>query len=221
MFASLIAALAALVALASNYTYTTLAGTSGSVASSQDGVGTAAQFDAPRGIAIDRAGTMYVADTRNNTIRKITSDGAVTTLAGTAGTEGLVNGTGAAARFNEPYGIAVDSAGNLYVADASNNAIRKVTSAGVVTTFAGGTGPGTTDGPGATAKLDEPRGICIDSDGTLYVADYDNHLIRKITSAGVVCRPSPARPTWPAAPTARVRPPASGARWASPWIRPA
>lgn len=186
MFASLFAALAALLAVATSYTYTTLAGSSASVTSSQDGVGAAAQFDAPRGLALDRAGALYVADTRNNTIRKITSDGTVTTLAGTAGTEGLVNATGATARFNEPYGIAVDASGNLFVADASNNAIRKVTAAGVVTTFAGGTGAGSTDGPGASAKLDEPRGICIDSDGTLYVADYDNHLIRKITSAGVV-----------------------------------
>lgn len=176
---------ALLSALASTFTFTTLAGSSGSVTASQDGTGTTAQFDAPRGVAVDSAGTIYVADTRNNTVRKITSSGVVTTLAGTPGTEGASNATGADARFNEPYGIAIDSAGNLFVADASNNAIRKITPAGVVTTFAGGGAPGTADGTGTSARLDEPRGICIDSNGTLYVADYDNHTIRKITSAGV------------------------------------
>ncbi len=182
----LVAVFALLSALASTFTFTTLAGSAGSVSNSQDGTGTAAQFDAPRGVAVDAAGTLYVADTRNNTIRKITSAGVVTTLAGTAGTEGATNATGADARFNEPYGMAIDSAGNLFVADASNNAIRKITAAGVVTTFAGGGAPGTADGTGTSARLDEPRGICIDSNGTLYVADYDNHTIRKITSAGVV-----------------------------------
>lgn len=178
--------LAALASLASTYTFTTVAGSAATVVNAQDGSGAAAQFDAPRAIAVDRAGTLYVGDTRNNTIRKVTSDGTVTTLAGTAGTEGATNGTGTAARFNEPFGIAVDDAGSLYVADASNNAIRKVTAAGVVTTFAGGGAAGTADGSGTAARFDEPRGICIDSTGTLYVADYDNHLIRKITSAGVV-----------------------------------
>ncbi|MEY4093564.1 MAG: hypothetical protein RLZZ53_763, partial [Acidobacteriota bacterium] len=171
---------------ASTYTFTTLAGTSASVSTSADGTGQEAQFDAPRGVAIDRDGTIYVADTRNNIVRKITSSGVVTTLAGTGGTEGATNGTGAQARFNEPFGVAVDDAGNLYVADASNNAIRKITAAGVVTTFAGGGAAGIDDGSGTSARFDEPRGICIDSTGTLYVADYDNHTIRKITSAGVV-----------------------------------
>lgn len=171
---------------ASTYTFTPLAGTSASVSTSADGTGQEAQFDAPRGVAIDRDGTIYVADTRNNIVRKITSSGVVTTLAGTGGTEGATNGTGAQARFNEPFGVAVDDAGNLYVADASNNAIRKITAAGVVTTFAGGGAAGIDDGSGTSARFDEPRGICIDSTGTLYVADYDNHTIRKITSAGVV-----------------------------------
>lgn len=185
--APLIAALlSVLSALVSTFTFTTLAGSAGTVVNGQDGTGADAAFDAPRGIAVDRAGTIYVADTRNNTIRKITSSGVVTTLAGTAGTEGSTNGTGADARFNEPFGIAVDDAGNVYVADASTNSIRKITAAGVVTTFAGGGAPGSTDGTGTGARLDEPRGICIDSNGTLYVADYDNHTIRKITSAGVV-----------------------------------
>jgi sugar lactone lactonase YvrE len=175
-----------LALLASTFNFTTLAGSAATVTNGQDGTGADAAFDAPRGIAIDRAGTIYIADTRNNTIRKISSGGVVTTLAGTAGTEGFANGAGAAARFNEPFGVAVDDAGNVYVADASNNAIRKITADGVVTTVAGGGGPGTADGQGTVAKLDEPRGICIDSTGTLYIADYDNHTIRKITSSGVV-----------------------------------
>lgn len=168
------------------FTFSTLAGSPGTVVNSQDGNATSAQFDAPRGVAVDRAGTVYVADTTNNTIRRITSSGEVTTLAGTAGQEGLVNGAGAAARFNEPFGLAVDDAGTLYVADASNNAIRKVTSSGVVSTLAGGSGAGSNDGAGSAAKLDEPRGIALDTNGTIYVTDYDNHLIRKITTAGVV-----------------------------------
>lgn len=178
--------IAALLSLFATYGITTLAGSTGTVVTSQDGAGEAAQFEAPRGVAIDRAGAIYVADTRNNTVRKVTAAGVVTTLAGTAGTEGLVNADGATARFNEPFGLAVDDAGNVYVADASNNAIRKITASGTVTTFAGGSGAGTTDGSGTAARFDEPRGICIDTNGTLYIADYDNHLIRKITSAGVV-----------------------------------
>jgi len=168
------------------FTFSTLAGSPGTLVNSQDGQGAAAQFDAPRGVAVDRSGNVYVADTLNNTVRKISPSGEVVTLAGTPGTEGRSDGTGAAARFNEPYGVAVDDAGNVYVADASNNAIRKISSAGVVTTLAGGGLAGSADGTGAAARLDEPRGIAIDSTGTLYVADYDNHLIRKITSAGVV-----------------------------------
>ena len=174
----------ALAAIA--FTFSTLAGTPGTVVNSQDGTGTAAQFDAPYGVAVDRAGNVYVADTLNNIVRKISPSGEVTTLAGAPGQEGRVDGTSAIARFNEPFGVAVDDAGNVYVADASNNAIRKVTSAGVVTTLAGGGGAGSSDGTGSAARLDEPRGVAIDVTGTLYVADYDNHLIRKITAAGVV-----------------------------------
>ncbi|MFA5909592.1 MAG: NHL repeat-containing protein [Vicinamibacterales bacterium] len=179
--ALLLAALAA-----ATFTFSTLAGTPGSVVNSQDGVGTSAQFDAPRGVAVDRAGNIYVADTRNNTVRKVSPSGEVTTLAGTPGLEGLVNGAGAAARFNEPFGLAVGDAGTVYVADASNNAIRKITADGVVSTVAGGGGAGSTDGTGTAARLDEPRGVALDVNGTLYVSDYDNHLIRKVSPAGVV-----------------------------------
>lgn len=171
---------------AAAFTFSTLAGSPGTLVNSQDGRGTAAQFDAPRGVAMDRAGNVYVADTLNNTVRKISPAGEVVTLAGSPGQNGNTNGTGSSARFNEPFGVAVDEAGNVYVADASNNAIRKITAAGVVSTVAGGGAAGSTDGTGTAARLDEPRGVAIDVNGTLYVADYDNHLIRKITAAGVV-----------------------------------
>lgn len=168
------------------FTFSTLAGSPAPLVNSQDGTGTAAQFDAPYGVAVDRAGNLYVADTLNNTVRKISPGGAVVTLAGSPGEEGNTNASGAAARFNEPFGVAVDEAGNVYVADASNNAIRKITPAGAVTTVAGGGAAGSSDGTGTAARLDEPRGVAVDVNGTIYVADYDNHLIRKITAAGVV-----------------------------------
>ncbi|MGE0041478.1 MAG: hypothetical protein AB7H88_10160 [Vicinamibacterales bacterium] len=176
---------AALIA-ATTFTFSTLAGTPGPVVNSRDGLGTDAQFDAPRGVAADGAGNLFVADTTNNTIRRISRTGEVTTFAGTAGFGAYADGAGVEARFNEPFGLAVDRAGTIYVADASNNAIRRITPEGVVTTLAGGGGPGTTDGTGRTARLDEPRGVAVDAGGTVYVADYDNHLIRKITPAGVV-----------------------------------
>jgi len=121
---------------------TTLAGSTAGTAGSADGTGTAATFSNPGGLAIDSSGTnLYVAETSNHTIRRIViATGVVTTLAGTAGTPGSADGTGAAATFNVPEGLAIDSAGNLYVVDRRNNTIRKVTPAGVVTTVAGTVG---------------------------------------------------------------------------------
>jgi sugar lactone lactonase YvrE len=128
-----------------------------------------------------------VADTDNHTIRKITSAGVVTTLAGTAGVSGSTDATGAAAKFRDPRGIATDSAGNVYVADSGNDTIRKITPAGVVTTLAGTTGvSGSTDGTGAAASFRNSYGIATDGAGNVYVADTDNHTIRKITPAGEV-----------------------------------
>nr|WP_315237094.1 NHL repeat-containing protein [uncultured Albidiferax sp.] len=155
---------------------------------STDGVGAAARFRAPQGMAIDGLGYIYVADTDNNTVRKLDAAGVVSTLAGTAGVSGAIDGTGSAARFNRPAGIAVDAAGNVYVADTGNALIRKVTSGGVVSTFAGtaATGYGSADGSGAAARFSDLQGLAVDSFGNIYAADRSNHTIRKITPAGVV-----------------------------------
>ena len=160
---------------------TTLAGTL-RTAGTANLTGTAAQFNAPKGVAVDAAGNVYVADTGNHAIRKITAAGVVSTFAGTIGTSGTANGTGTAARFNSPGSITIDGAGALYVADTGNHAIRKITSAGVVTTLAGGTA-GAADGTGSTAKFQSPAGIAVDADGVnIYMADTGNHAIRKGTT---------------------------------------
>ena len=164
---------------------TTLAGAAGSYGSA-DGTGSDARFYVPRGVAVDSAGNVYVADMRNHTIRKVTPAGVVTTLAGLAGSSGSADGTGSAARFDEPYGVAVDSAGNVYVADTWNSTIRKLTPAGVVTTLAGLAGSyGSADGTGSAARFNCTCGVALDSAGNVYVAD-GNYAIRKVTPAGLV-----------------------------------
>ncbi|WP_175966500.1 Ig-like domain-containing protein [Burkholderia sp. BCC0322] len=163
---------------------TTLAGTAGT-SGSADGTGAAASFSYPTGITVDSAGSLYVADTMNSTIRKITPGGVVTTLAGTAGVKGSADGTGAAASFYRPGSITVDKAGNLYVTDTGNVTIRKITPGGVVTTLAGTAGVyGSADGTGAAASFTNLSGITVDSAGNLYVTD--NEMVRKITPGGGV-----------------------------------
>jgi sugar lactone lactonase YvrE len=165
---------------------TTLAGTPGT-SGSTDGTGSTGLMNQPYGIAIDSSGNVYVAEFGNDIIRKVTQQGVVTTIAGVALTSGHADGTGANATFSSPTGIAIDSSGNLYVADAGNNTIRKVTSAGVVTTLAGTAGAaGSKDGTGAAARFSSPRGVTVDSNGNVYVADAANSCVRKITPAGVV-----------------------------------
>ncbi|HEY5228656.1 MAG TPA: NHL repeat-containing protein [Opitutaceae bacterium] len=170
---------------ATPYTFGDYAGSG--VAGSADGTGTAASFNQPFGVALDSAGNLYVADKNNHTIRVVSSGGAVTTLAGTAGALGMTDGTGSDARFNFPVAVAVSSAGDVYVADSNNNTVRKVTPKGVVTTFAGTAGTaGNLDSSTGAANLRSPYGLAVDSSGNVYVADQGNNNIRKIASAGAV-----------------------------------
>ncbi len=171
--------------LAPNGTITTLVGSSYS-SGTADGTGASARFSYPRGLALDSTGNLYVADSNNQTIRKISPAGVVTTFAGTAGLQGAADGTGSAARFNIPSGVAVDSTGNVFVADTGNHSIRKINPAGLVTTFVGSSTPGTADGTGAAARFNFPQGIAIDGSGNLFIADTLNHSIRKISTDGVV-----------------------------------
>jgi sugar lactone lactonase YvrE len=150
-----------------------------------DGPAASAEFNSPQGIASDGQGNLYVADTYNNVIRKISSNGIVSTFAGN-GSIGISDGQGTKAQFYGPQGLAVDGQGNVFVADAGNNEIRKITPSGLVTTFAGVDTAGFIDGTGYKAKFNSPHGLFFDSKGNLYVADRGNNLIRRITPDSLV-----------------------------------
>ena len=132
-------------------------------------------------IALDDSGNIYVADTGNHRIRKITPSGVVTTIAGD-GTAGFADANGTSAKFNNPAGVTVDSDSNIYVTDEGNNRIRKITPSGVVTTIAGDGTAGFADANGTSAKFNSPHGIAVDSSKNLYVTDRGNHSVRKIST---------------------------------------
>ncbi|MDR6534325.1 NHL repeat-containing protein [Variovorax soli] len=154
---------------------TTLAGST--TRGSADGQGAAASFNKPNGVKVDASGNAYVADASNHLIRKITPDGVVTTLAGS--TPGYADGTGAAAQFSYPWGIALDASGYVYVADSGTDTIRRIAPNGVVTTLAGSGTRGSDDGLGAVAQFDDPFDVAVDASGNVYV--LQGNVIRKIT----------------------------------------
>lgn len=149
-----------------------------------DGTGTAAKFNGPSGLVLS-GGNLYVADTANNRIRKVTMAGVVTTVAG-SGTAGFGDGKGTAAKFKAPEGITVNNAGTLFVGDTGNNRIRSIALDGTVTTLAGSGTANFKDGKGTAAQFNAPAKLCIDGLGQLLVADWKNHRIRTVKLDGTV-----------------------------------
>ncbi|MEU6603266.1 hypothetical protein ABZ944_40360, partial [Streptomyces flaveolus] len=143
----------------------------------------------PYGVAVDREGYLYIADVSNHRVRKVTPGGIITTVAGN-GQAGFVSdgGPAAATNLNHPYSVAVDGSGNLYIADHANHRVRKVTPDGIITTVAGNGQAGfvSDGGPAAATKLNGPIGVAVDRSGNLYIADYYNHRVRKVTPDGII-----------------------------------
>jgi sugar lactone lactonase YvrE len=167
----------------SNGTITTVAGTGTGGYNNDNILATSAELNKPYGVALDTIGDIYIADGNNNRIRKVLSNGTITTVAGN-GTGGYNNDNilATSAELNKPYGVALDTIGDIYIADTLNNRIRKVLSNGTITTVAGtGTGPYNNDNILATsANLLYPAGVALDTNGNIYIADTDNYRIRKI-----------------------------------------
>ncbi|HWD87002.1 MAG TPA: hypothetical protein VG367_02675 [Mucilaginibacter sp.] len=165
-------------------TVTTFAGSGAS--GFADGSGTGAQFSNPSGMVVDAQGNVYISDTFNNRIRKMTPDGTVTTVAGN-GTAGHVDADAADAEFYAPQGLAIDASGNIFVADYGNNVIRKIGTDGMVSTYAGNGFAAFADGAALkVAAFNGPAGLAFDTKGNLFVADENNDMIRKITPTGGV-----------------------------------
>jgi len=158
-------------------------------AGATDGNVSVAKFNGPTGVGVDASGNVFVADYNNHKIRKIDTLGEVTTVAGT-GTAGAADGSSATASFNHPAIVALDVQNNLFVTDEGNHKIRKINSFGDVTTFAGAEHPGTNESIAYTAMFKSPNGVCVDNTGTVYIADYANHKIRKITTYGYSILPA-------------------------------
>jgi RHS repeat-associated protein len=167
----------------------TVAGTGESGYSGDGGPATEAKINSPRGVAVDAAGNFYIADTAGSRVRKVNTNGIITTVAGT-GASGHSGDGGPAidAELDYPHGVAVDASGNLYIADSSNSCVRKVDANGIITTVAG-TGEYGYSGDGGLAvdaKLKSPHGVAVDSSGNLYIADTSNHSIRKVYANGTI-----------------------------------
>lgn len=164
---------------------TTLAGSG--VAGTQDGIGSAATFNNPSGIAVSppNTGVLYVTDKNVGGIRQVQQPTGAVYLYTGGGLQGFADGQLIAAVFNNPYGIAIDVSGNIYVADQLNQRIRKI-SGGTVTTLAGSGIAGFADGQGAAAQFNNPSGVAVDASGNVYVADFGNNRIRKISASGAV-----------------------------------
>jgi streptogramin lyase len=167
-------------------TVSTVAGVAGSKGH-VDGKGAAAKFNNPRGVSCAADGSVWVGDMSNDCIRRIAADGTVSTVAGVAGLKGHVDGKGAAAKFNHPFGVSCAADGSMWVADRNNHCIRRIAADGTVSTVAGVAGSkGHVDGKGAAAKFNHPYGVSCAADGSIWVADEDNHCIRRIAADGTV-----------------------------------
>jgi hypothetical protein len=168
---------------------TTIAGSSISGFGGDGGIATAASLLNPHGVGVDAAGNVYIADAGNDRVRKVSSSGIITTFAGlsTAGYSGD-GGAASIAQLDFPVGVVADAAGNIYILDGGNSCVRKVNTSGIISTYAGtGTaGYGGDGGPATAAQMDLPAGIAIDGTGNLYIADVNNHRIRKISTAGII-----------------------------------
>lgn len=201
--------------------WTTIAGAA-AVTGSQDGTNTEARFHQPFGMALDRAGNLFVTDALNHTIRRMSPSGSqwiTVTIAGTPGLSGSSDGTNGTARFNQPTGIAADTLGNLFVADTLNNTVRSISFIGtnaIVTTIAGfARTNGIRDGTNSIARFNRPLGIAVDHHGILYVTDSFNHTVREIRHLGTnwIVKTIAGSPLNPGK--------ADGIRWAARFNQPA
>ncbi len=164
------------------------------VVGNTDGIGVAAEFNTPMGIAVDVNGNVYVADTYNHRIRKIDTNGLVTTIAGSS--QGNSNGSVTNAQFNMPCGVALDTGGNIFIADRNNNQIKKIDINGMVSNYIGNGSPGEIDGVGSIVQFSNPIGLAIDTQNNIYVVSNGRDCIRKVTTSGVVTTIAGYDETW-------------------------